>query len=74
MLGKRPDAQRQLFRVILKNGTVVSDGVGRARAQAFVETWNRLIDQGEQSAYIEPLLETNRKPTGCTHDQQLVQS
>lgn len=74
MLGKRPDAQRQLFRVILKNGTVVSDGVGWTRAQAFVETWNRLIDRGEPSAYIEPLPEINRKPTGCTHDQQLVQS
>jgi hypothetical protein len=74
MSGKRPDAHRQLFRVVLKNGTVVSDGVGRVRAQAFVEVWNRLIDRTEPSAYIEPLLDSNRKSTGNSDDQQLVQS
>src|SRR5262245_36766358 len=74
MSGKRRDAQRQLFRFGLKNGAVVSDGVGSVRRQAVVEAWNRLIDRAEPSAYIEPLLEPNRKPTGSSDDQQLVQT
>ena len=59
---------------MLKNGTVASDGLGRIRAQAFAEAWNRLIDRTESSAYIEPLLDSNRKPTGFFDDQQHVQS
>jgi len=64
MTGNRENAKRQIVRVVLKDGSVVCDGVQLVYAEAFVSTWNRLIDRTEASAYIQPVLEMIRKPTG----------
>ena len=62
MLEKRRDAQRKLFRVVLKDGTVLCEGVGRNFATGYARRWNRLIDPHESGAYIQPLLLVIRKP------------
>ncbi len=64
MLEKRRAATRQMFQVVLKNGTVLCSGVERAYARGFARAWNRLIDRGEAEAYIQPLLVIIRKPQG----------
>jgi hypothetical protein len=64
MQEKRRAATRQMFQVVLTNGTVLCSGVERAYARGFVRTWNRLIDRGEPEAYIQPLLILIRKPQG----------
>lgn len=70
----RRDAQRRLFCVILTDGRVVVEGVGRIFALTFARRWNRLIDPHEPKAYIQPLLWTIRKPREEFNAQYAVQS
>ena len=74
MQEKRLDAQRRMFQVVLKDGTILSEGIERRFAAAFARTWNRLIDRGEPGAYIQPLHVFIRKPQGQIDAQHVVQS
>ena len=58
MKGIGRDAQRQGFRVVLKDGRVIYEHVSHAFARAFVRIWNRQIDRREPAAYIQPVSPT----------------